>query len=272
MSEVIDAGMPAGPVTSTEPEVTTDVTAVKPETEAPATPDKPEDQTAEPKESGYLKKINKLTWQRAEARRQLVAARAEAEALRAKLIPKPEVTGKPESSKFNSYEEYLEALADWKVEQRQSERDQKSHKETSERERTERMRKLAMSFEERAEKIREKYQDFDEVTNPILHDDDVQTSQGMAEAIFESDVGPELLYFLGNNPKEFERIAKLGDLAAAREIGKLEAKLPDVVKPVTAAPAPIAPVKPKSQASEAPSESDDMGSWIKKRRKQVHGR
>lgn len=263
MEEVVDAGNTAGEVTSTsQPEVETGATVEK--TEATTT-SQPQGDTTEPpkKEGGVAKRIRELVAER-EAWREM-AMRSQGTS---KEQEKKEVAqGKPESSKFESYEAYMEALTDWKVEQRLSERDQKAKETSSENERNERLQKLKEGFEERAEKFREQQEDFDDVAFSQF-----PVSPAMAEAIMESELGPQILFHLGNNPKEAMRIARMSPYAAAREIGKLEVTLPELVKPSSSAPAPINPVKPKSNASEAPSESDDMKSWIAKRQKQVHGR
>jgi hypothetical protein len=47
----------------------------------------------------------------------------------------------------------------------------------------------------------------------------------MAETIKSSDIGPDLAYWLGSNPKEADRISRLSPLLQAREIGKIEAKI-----------------------------------------------
>jgi hypothetical protein len=75
----------------------------------------------------------------------------------------------------------------------------------------------------------------------------------MAETIKASDLGPDLAYWLGSNPKEADRISRLSPLAQAKEIGKIEAKLSNdpPVKRTTSAPAPISPVTARS--SGAPS-------------------
>ena len=73
----------------------------------------------------------------------------------------------------------------------------------------------------------------------------------MAEAIRESDFGPDIAYYLGTNPSESNRIARLTPLSQAKEIGRIEAKLqaepPKAVK-TTSAPAPIKPVTAHSQS------------------------
>jgi hypothetical protein len=80
----------------------------------------------------------------------------------------------------------------------------------------------------------------------------------MAETIRSSDIGPELAYYLGTNPKDAERISRLAPLAQAKEIGKIEAKLASdpPMKRTTSAPAPISPVTARSTGSQAYDTTD----------------
>jgi hypothetical protein len=81
---------------------------------------------------------------------------------------------------------------------------------------------------------------------------DLPVSPVMGEAITDSDIGADILYYLGQNPAEAARIAKLSDVAQIREIGKLEARLtpddsgtdesdeePLKPLPISKAPAPV---------------------------------
>jgi len=146
--------------------------------------------------------------------------------------PVPEVQ-KPDS--FTSPEEaeaYAEAIAARKAEELLAKRE-------TERQRQE----VADAYHDKEEQAREKYDDFEQVVyNPNLRITNV-----MAETIQASDVGPDLAYYLGSNPKEAERIAKLSPYMQAKEIGKIEVKLTDnpPVKKSSSAPAPIQPVTPR---------------------------
>jgi hypothetical protein len=135
----------------------------------------------------------------------------------------------PPADQFNSPEAYAEALAEKKaaelIQKRELERQQSE---------------LLEAYHDREEEARSKYDDFEQVAyNPALRITDV-----MAQTIQASDVGPDLAYFLGSNPKEADRIARLPPFLQAKEIGKIEAKLADnpPVKKTSSAPAPIAPV------------------------------
>ena len=110
------------------------------------------------------------------------------------------------------------------------------------------------SYHEREEEARSKYEDFEQVAyNPKLPITNV-----MAEAIQSSDIGPELAYHLGTNPKEADRISKLSPLVQAKEIGRIEAKLAadPPVKRTSSAPAPISPVSARSTGSSAYDTTD----------------
>jgi hypothetical protein len=80
----------------------------------------------------------------------------------------------------------------------------------------------------------------------------------MAETIQSSDIGPELAYYLGSNPKDAERISRMTPLGQAKEIGKIEAKLASdpPVKRTTSAPAPISPVSARTSGSPAHDTTD----------------
>jgi hypothetical protein len=130
---------------------------------------------------------------------------------------------------FESTEAYVEALAAQKAEQLLAQREQQKQQA-----------ELLESYHDKEEKAREKYDDFEQVAyNPNLPITGV-----MAQTIQASDVGPEVAYHLGANPKEAERISRLPPFLQAKEIGKLEAKLiaEPPTKKTSTAPAPIAPV------------------------------
>ncbi len=80
----------------------------------------------------------------------------------------------------------------------------------------------------------------------------------MAETIQASDVGPDVAYYLGSNPKEADRISRLSPFLQAKEIGKIEAKLATdpPVKKTTAAPQPITPVSARTTGSPAYDTTD----------------
>ena len=147
------------------------------------------------------------------------------------------------ADQFESTEAYTEALAL-----------QKAEELIAKREAAKQHSAILESYQEREEAARDKYDDFEQVAyNPKLPITNV-----MAETIQSSDIGPELAYYLGSNPKDAERISRMTPLGQAKEIGKIEAKLAaePPVKRTTSAPAPISPVTARATGSPALDTTD----------------
>lgn len=135
----------------------------------------------------------------------------------------------PPQDQFESPEAYAEALAE-----------KRAQELIAQREAAKRQAEVMEAYHDKEEEVRTKYDDFDQVAyNPNLSITDV-----MAETIRASEIGPELAYHLGSNPKEAERIARLSPFLQAKEIGRIEAKLAaePPQKKISSAPAPISPV------------------------------
>jgi hypothetical protein len=131
---------------------------------------------------------------------------------------------------------------------------QKAEELIAKREAAKQQSAVLESYQEREEQARDKYDDFEQVAyNPKLPITNV-----MAETIQSSDIGPELAYYLGSNPKEADRISRMTPLGQAKEIGKIEAKLAESppVKKTTSAPAPISPVTARSVGAPALDTTD----------------
>jgi hypothetical protein len=95
-------------------------------------------------------------------------------------------------------------------------------------------------FEDRETSFRKSVPDFD----AVMETANIPISQAVADSILESDVGPQLRYYLAKNPDVTVKLSEMSPLAAAREIGKLEVKLQATPATKTSsAPAPISPVK-----------------------------
>jgi hypothetical protein len=134
---------------------------------------------------------------------------------------------------------------------------------------------LLNQYHEREEMARDKYDDFEQVAyNPKL-----PITTVMAQTIQASDVGPDLAYYLGSNPKEAERISRLSPYLQAKEIGKIEVKLADnpPIKKSTSAPPPIKPVTAKGSGTGGYETTDprsvqsmSTSEWIEaERRRQI---
>jgi hypothetical protein len=149
-----------------------------------------------------------------------------------KPAPAPAAAPNLKIEDFESPEAYATALAEHMVAQRSVQQQEAE---------------LTGAYQDREEAVRDKYDDFEQVAyNPRL-----PITETMALTIRASEIGPEVLYQLGKDPKEAERISKLPPFLQAKEIGKMEAKLsaaPPPTKRTTSAPAPIVPVTGRASA------------------------
>lgn len=238
----------------------------------PAEPEeKPEEVTPElaAKREGrrFERKLDKAYRQRAEAQARAEILEKQLAEARQQTAPSKPAEGEPRLEQFDyDPEKYATAKAEYAKTQAGKELEAKQRAESGKAER----QRLMSAWEEKVERADDKYEDFATVVG------DLQPNSPFVAAIMEAENGEDIAYHLGKNPKEAQRIAQLGPLAQAREIGKLEAKL--LAKPVepkapSRAPAPITPLTGASPVtSDAPSETDDMRSWMRKRQKQVHGK
>lgn len=161
-----------------------------------------------------------------------------------RMAPQPSVPAvAPTADQFESPEAYAEALAE-----------QKAEELLAKREAARQQSAILEQYHDREEEARNKYDDFEQVAyNPNLRITNV-----MAQTIQASDVGPDVAYYLGTNPKEADRISRLTPILQAKEIGKLEAKLASdpPVKKTSSAPAPFQPVTARSVGSPAYDTTD----------------
>ena len=154
----------------------------------------------------------------------------------------------PEAPEFETPEQYQRDMAEYtaKLVARESRLAIKANEAEQSRLRAESESRLQAqarfkAYQDRTEAFKKETPDYDEV---IGNNDKVTITIAMATAIGDlGDTGPKVAYYLGKNPQEAERIAKLPLNQQALEIGRLEAKAtaaPKIQK--TNAPAPIRPI------------------------------
>jgi len=215
----------------------------EPDDEASADPVKPK------KKSGTQRRIEKLVKQRAAAESEREYWRQEA--LRAQAGNQPPVPeakvmaeGRPTANDFETHEDYIVALAEWKADEkisaaRASDRQEQLKTENDSK---------TTAFKEKVKEFRKTRDDFEDVIADV---DDIAMPLAVSQAVLESDNGPELMYELAKDREEYERICSLPSLAAARAIGRFEAKLSFATeekiiatkqKQTTKAPAPARPI------------------------------
>ena len=114
-------------------------------------------------------------------------------------------------SQFQTQEEYDAAL--------QKVVESKAQELVKERELQRQTSETLSTYMEREESAYDKYEDYEQVAKSNNHN----VTDVMAEAITMSEMGPDIAYYLGLNPAESNKIARMHPLMQAKEIGRIEA-------------------------------------------------
>jgi len=104
-------------------------------------------------------------------------------------------------------------------------------------------------------------------------------TDAVRDVVFESEIGPQIAYYLAKNPNEGHKIAQANPIMQGRLLGQLEYKLSQSVKATgkksSDAPAPgsqkVKGVEPGFKVNPADPASDKMSDkeWLKRRNAQV---
>ena len=207
-------------------------------------------------------RFEKITKQREEAREEARKEREQRESLEAKVKElesrnqpqKVEAAEEPRPEQFTDMYEYAKALTDYKVDQRLSEEKQKVEQAKAEAQR----QQVINTWAKRVESAKAEMPDFEAMVGSA----DVVVSNEVRDAIFESDVGPQVLYHLAENPDIAEKLQGMTVTSALRTIGKLEAQF-EKAEPQTKtvvgkskAPAPINPIRSAANGRDVNLTSD----------------
>lgn len=254
-----------------------------PEIENPEPENEPEPEKV-PK--GVQKRIDEITREKYEERRERQAALARAEKLERELEqlratqqqrqPEPQAQrndGPPDPNQYPAGRfdpDYLEALTEFRIEQR-------FQAQIAQTEQA----KQAATIKQKEAEFRAIHPDYDSARDFILSDPILATHPGIGQAVIHSDSPADVIYYLGTHPEEAYQLARLDPFAAAMRIGAISASLkqpaPPVTpaKPVSNAPAPISPISGAGKSSAFPtdpSEARTYAEYVKLREQQIKAR
>lgn len=197
-------------------------------TDADEDSDEESEQKEKPKKkNGFKKRIDKLTGKLTAKEQEVEYWRAKAmngsQAPENKVVSKEVVSeGKPKKEDFESVEEYYEALTDWKVDQKANAWEAKQRESQV---KTQHQSKMQVHQAKMAE-FAKSHKDFDQSLKDHMEEHgNFVVAPSMESLILESEVGPEIVYEFVKNREELDRLNNLPPLAAARELGKIEARL-----------------------------------------------
>lgn len=218
-----------------------------PEVEKPELDEKPAETDAEKTakaQSGVQKRIDQLTREKNDARREAEYYRRMSEAKQEEKAP---VKLSPDD--FATYDDYVDAKVEQRtaalvaehIQKQTQERAQQAHQ----REQQASMEAQQIAYADRESKISATIPDYRETMEAAK---ETPISEHMVLAILESDRGPEIAYYLAKKPVEAQRINALAPVSAVRAIGRIEAQLETEAKAakaamVSEAPEPLKPLR-----------------------------
>lgn len=267
-----------------------------------AKPEQGDNETPEQKEKkrlgGWQRKIVKTEAERDFWREEALRART-AEKPADKTEAKPAEEPEPDPNSFETVAEYLKAVRAFDRKQLERELDARLEAKDKAAKQKSEQQTLEQKWQERETAFEKEHSDYAEVfaeAQAVIQRHANDSLKSVASAIAESDLGPQLVYHLGQNPDEVERLAKLSPNRALAELGKLEAVIANpkpaaqddelqrdsttgrfvgtTVAPVSKAPAPPTPVK-KTSSAVAPDIHDPKmpyKDWVKLRESQIEKR
>jgi hypothetical protein len=250
--------------------------------DAPVESDSPKAETTEKSEvdklkEAYEKRIARQTAANRELQRRYEGIKAEAEKYASK--PQDPAQGRPDQDDFSSIEEYAEALADWKADQKEKAKAAEQGEQKTVEERARELmehRLFEAEFLKKEQAFREKEPGYDKAAENInivldsgIIDKKHPSFQTFVSALMNAPDSPALINYLGNNISEvlgllskgpFEVEDKLLTIIDSLNSGapKTEQKRPDL-------PEPPSSLKGASSIKTDPMkmDKDDFRNWVK---------
>jgi hypothetical protein len=263
----------------------------EPKTETPEGEEPEEKSEAQPEKRDdgdwQTKRIKKLSAEKNEQKKELESLKQRLLAVEQGGKPQPveekpanqevKTAPKPTVDQFSTYEDYTEALADWKVDEKlrkiEAEKVAKSAQDAAQKAQSTAIDKWNESIEE----AKERYDDFEDVVGKSS-----LIPNEVAVAITRMKNGTDVAYYLGKHPEVCKKLMKMGNegdlLTALTEIGGIARDLTPteegeeegevVPKVTTKAKTPPRPVAGSSTRSSVPIDELDYAAYRKIRDKQ----
>ena len=223
--------------------------------EAPPVETPPIDEAPDP--ASLQTDIEKLQEQRKKAeedaqywRKQKADARADYFKNR-EPAPQPEQpqTARPNPDDFDDYNDYVDKLTDWNVDEKKASWDREQNEKVQNQTHQEKMQQMH-------EKLNAGFQRYDDFEDVALAQT-VPITPMMAEILAETEEPADIAYYLGKNHTKAIAIGRMTPIAASRAIAQIEAELSGQ-KPnkqpnkITNAPPPIKPVGSSNTVTKDP--------------------
>ena len=224
--------------------------------------EKPEDEKPKKPSGGFQRRIDELTrnWRDEQRRNDELTS-----ILRQSLpqpVHKPDVAPTLEQYGYDEGK-YTSAVAEFARQQARDEARTAIQREMANQHHAAR----TQSFKQREAEFASTVEDYaDKVYDPTL-----PLTREVVELIADSDIGPRVAYYLADNPGIARSLADMAPVQAAREFGKIEAKLSTSACRKAVSQAPPPPPKIGAGEAEIDRDPDNMSTdeWLKWREKQL---
>lgn len=239
--------------------------------------------------SRVQKRIDRLTKEKYESKREALELKRELEELKAKQrtdsSDSDDDQDEPVPSKYDTWDEYQDALDKYaarkdgerkqepsKKEDPAARHDDKQLLDEAAREHQQLLDEAASVIKDGFDEARAKHSDFDDV----VFQEDLSISEDMVRVIAETEDPTEVLYQIGKNKDEAKRIASLSLPKIAIEIDKIEQSIKSgskqkakTDKKPTSAPEPISPVSGSSAVKRKLSDARSQAEYAEIRAEQA---
>ena len=254
-----------------QPEVAVEEPTVVSEADEPE--QEPEQKPEKPPKTFTEEELNRKIQKRLERaqrsfeRKMNEALEAERQRYAQQQVPRETSQQSPKIDQFDNFDDYVAAKAEWVANQALEKRLAEQRQADELRRQQERNVHVEQGWTNRVNQIRGQFDDFDDV----IESSGVEVSQAMSAAIMESDLGPQVAYYLAKHPDEAEKIASMGPSAAFRAIGRIESKIEgeNLAKKQSSAPKPVSPVGAKSGTASKDPDKMTTDEWLKWRNAQL---
>ncbi len=163
----------------------------------------------------------------------------------------PDGNAKPQPSQYASYDEYVDAVTDWKV-------DQKLKARETEQQKTDRTQRDVSKANERTQALADRLmtdgkdiEDFEEVMETITADR-FPVSAAMRDYLEEAERPALVAQWLAENPDQARRIYGMNSAAAVRELDKVAKDFAPKPARTTTAPPPVPTVGGRAVVTKDP--------------------
>lgn len=287
------AQTPAPPEATAQPDTTAEPGAAdQHEGHEPSADDAGAEQPKAKSKGGFQRRIDELTQRQRDAQREAdywreVAMRAVPAQPQSAQPAAPQAPQPPDPSKYQGGEwdpEYQRARDAYVQDAAAREAEMRVYRRLQQAAMAQQQMQAQAHFQAKAETFRERqaafadevedYHDAYKVVNSIAAQAP-QLDAVLSDSLADSEYGPHVVYFLGKHPAEARALAQMAPVAAARHIGRIEARIErerEAAKAATKAPRPPPTVGGGGAARARPEDAKSFAEYEAARMRQIRER